>query len=208
MDTDRESREEADQQAHEAQLVLATRQGDTQAWDSLYERYAAWLYNFIAQRVYSWPGHPADDLFQETMLKAVAHLDRFDPTRGAFCAWLRGIATHEIRNAGRKRFRESRSVSGLAATSSAESTETPVDAALTRDTANERRRLVDLAFSELTPRHQLVLQWKYWQGRAPGEMAAQLGLDLAAVAALLYRARASFRVAYTKTCALESSHHA
>ena len=40
----------------------------------------------------------ADDVVQETWLTAVRRIRAFDPERGPFAAWLRGIAANVLRN--------------------------------------------------------------------------------------------------------------
>ena len=70
------------------QAVLAS---DEEAWKSLYNdgfgplrAYVAWRCGGLAD----W----TDEILQQTWLTAVRRIRSFDPNRGSFVAWLRGIA--------------------------------------------------------------------------------------------------------------------
>jgi len=75
-------------------LLDRAREGDAQARDALLRRYQGALTRWAHGRL---PQHARDlsetaDLVQLTLLRAVSHLDGFDPHRpGAFTAWLRQI---------------------------------------------------------------------------------------------------------------------
>lgn len=179
-------------------LVRESLAGDTDAWDLLFERHHAPLYNFLAHRLASHQRGALDDLFQQTMLRAVARLERFDPSRGAFGAWLGGIAINEIRQHARRVGREVRAVDRLEPRSQSVDPTEPLESA-------DRRRAVNLAFSSLAARHQRVLELRYWHDKKSAEIATVLEIDHAAVASLLYRARSSFAVAYRRMIGLESN---
>jgi RNA polymerase sigma-70 factor, ECF subfamily len=96
--------ESPDPPAEEERLVRAAQKGDRPAFASLVERYwdrlYRWLYRLTHDR------HTAEDLTQETFLKAFAGLDRF--TAGTnFAAWLFRIAHNNFANGRRAKARQS-----------------------------------------------------------------------------------------------------
>jgi RNA polymerase sigma-70 factor (ECF subfamily) len=112
----------------------------------------------------------------------------FDPTRGAFAAWLAGIAANVLRNQLRRRRRErlrlpAAVVEGVAVDLSAGQ----------RDTAEA----VAHALAALPERYEAVLRAKYLERRSVAEIAATSGQTLKTVESLLTRARQAFRETYT-----------
>jgi RNA polymerase sigma-70 factor (ECF subfamily) len=84
-----------DSAADEQRLIARAQQGDRPAFAALVERYwdrlYRWLYHLSRDR------HAAEDLAQETFLKALAALGRFRP-EGSFAAWLFRIAHNAFAN--------------------------------------------------------------------------------------------------------------
>jgi RNA polymerase sigma-70 factor (ECF subfamily) len=81
--------------AEEARLIVRAQQGDRPAFSALVERYwdrlYRWLYQLTRDR------HAAEDLAQETFLKALGGLARFRPGSN-FAAWLFRIAHNAFAN--------------------------------------------------------------------------------------------------------------
>jgi RNA polymerase sigma-70 factor (ECF subfamily) len=83
-----------------ATLLARVRDGDRQARDQLVRRYLPSLLRWGHRRL---PSHARDladteDLIQTTLLKALDHVDTFEPRReGAFLAYLRTILLNEVR---------------------------------------------------------------------------------------------------------------
>jgi len=75
-----------------AALVLT---GDTQAFAPLVERHQRGVVNFIHASVRS--AEDANDLSQETFMRAYAHLRTFNPDLGKFSTWLYQIARNVAR---------------------------------------------------------------------------------------------------------------
>ena len=89
------------------ELILAYRNGNADAFDILYERYRRQLYAYLNKLL---PGRQAqaDDMFQQTWIRAIAKLDRYQE-REMFLAWLLRIAhnlTIDSFRAGRRRNEE------------------------------------------------------------------------------------------------------
>ena len=85
----------------------AVRAGDETAWRTLYQESFAGLYAYVLWRC-GGLRDAADEVVQETWLTAVRRVGRFDPARGDFASWLRGIAANLLRNHFRRTSRRER----------------------------------------------------------------------------------------------------
>ena len=95
-----------EQERTDRELVNAYLGGDVRAFDRLYERYRRPLYGYLNQLV---PGRAeVDDLFQQTWLKAVDALPRYQEQQ-KFIGWLFRIA----HNAAVDMFRANRAEPGV-----------------------------------------------------------------------------------------------
>jgi RNA polymerase sigma-70 factor (ECF subfamily) len=76
--------------ATDSELIRRCRQGDTRAFDELYQRCRLPLYSYLNRLV---PGrsHVADDLFQQTWVKVLENLERYSEQQ-RFMSWLFRIA--------------------------------------------------------------------------------------------------------------------
>ena len=79
----------------EAEIVAKVLKGDRQAYALLVEEYKSPIYN-LAYRM-TGNSEDADDLTQETFIRAYINLWRFDPKR-KFFTWLYTISINLIRN--------------------------------------------------------------------------------------------------------------
>ncbi len=170
-------------------LVARSLQGDAAAWDDLYERHAASVYNFLAHRLHG-DAAARDDLFQETLLRAVERLRQYDPTRGTFRGWLCAIALNLLRERGRSLRREAALL--LEARDDGTSSEDPPPP------AEDRGTLANLACSLLPARYQRALALKYQAHGSLDEVAREMAVTREAAGSLLYRAREAFKDAYRR----------
>ena len=92
-----------DDRAEEAELVAAIARGDVAAFDALYDRMARPLYALGLR----WLGDvgEAEELVQETLVRAWRQVDRFDPARGRVGSWLFGYEMPSSEQRGRHRVR-------------------------------------------------------------------------------------------------------
>lgn len=74
----------------DAELLCRYRQGDVRAFDVLYMRHRAPLFNFLMNHS-GRNRQDVEEVFQETWAKVIRHRDRFDTTQ-AFAPWLYRIA--------------------------------------------------------------------------------------------------------------------
>jgi RNA polymerase sigma-70 factor, ECF subfamily len=77
------------------------REGDERAFQTLFARHGPALYA-LALRLMGGPGREAEDVVQETWVRAIAGLDGFG-WRSALRTWLFGIAIHTAREMLRRR---------------------------------------------------------------------------------------------------------
>ncbi|HVC95460.1 MAG TPA: sigma-70 family RNA polymerase sigma factor [Pirellulales bacterium] len=163
--------------------------GHEAAWRALYERSFDAVYAFVYHRV-GRQSHRADEVVQEAWLVAVRRIASFDPARGSFESWLKGIAENVLKNQRRRWTRDARSL--------------PLEACRAENTTpNEERtlevrELVALVFTALPGRYQDVLRAKYQEQLSVADIAARSGGTPKSIESLLSRARESFRNAYEK----------
>ncbi|HJZ55587.1 MAG TPA: sigma-70 family RNA polymerase sigma factor [Gemmataceae bacterium] len=164
--------------------------GDSTAWRAWYDEHFAPLAEYIRWRCGGLP-ELADDVIQETWLTAVRRLRSFDPTRGAFFAWLCGIASNALRNAvrGRRRLKKrSRPLAGADP-----HTPEPDPAAV------EKAERTAAALAALPAHYEAVLRAKYLDRLTVEQIAAGQGVSVKGIESLLSRARQAFREAYEAT---------
>jgi RNA polymerase sigma-70 factor (ECF subfamily) len=149
----------------------------------LYERHFDGLYGYLYVRA-GRDASRTEELVQDCWMTAVRRIRAFDPARGPFHGWLRGIADRLLLNQRRRWARRQR----IAADRPAE----PEPAAAAGSDGAER---VALALTDLPEHYRAVLQAKYVDQRPVAEIAAASGQTLKAVESLLTRARAALREA-------------
>ncbi len=80
----------------ELQLVGDAKNGDADAFGLLSENYRGQITGYFAKRTGNFSD--AEDLAQNTFLKAFNKVDTFDSNKGHFGAWIYGIAHNELVN--------------------------------------------------------------------------------------------------------------
>lgn len=82
-------------------LAARAEAGESEAFEDLIGRYEKPVFRMIYQ--FTNDRHQAEDLSQETFVKAYRSLEKFDPEKGRFSTWLFTIARNLCRNAWRSR---------------------------------------------------------------------------------------------------------
>ena len=174
--------------------------GDAAAVRSLAEEALGPLYSFCLYRV-GKNQHLCEEVVQETLVRALRDLDRYEPGRGGdnIFPWLTGLARNEItRVLGREKHaslqelwaRVDRDLLGLYARLEQE----PFgDEVLQRE---ETRELVNTTMSQLPPHYRDALEAKYVTGKSVRDLATLWSVSEKAVESLLTRARQAFRAAF------------
>lgn len=147
------------------------------------------LKRFVAAALRNTPD--ADDIVQQTVLKAFVHLDQFR-SEAQFTTWLRAIALNEIRQFHRERQRHGfQTVEAL-------NFEVP-DRKESAQTACERKetgQVLRRAIKRLPENYQEVIEMRYLSGLSLAETADRLSVDIGTVKTRLHRARRRLRMTF------------
>jgi RNA polymerase sigma-70 factor (ECF subfamily) len=147
--------------------VSRTQLGDEELVRALYEEHAAPLQAFV-QRLMNGDRSLAEDIVQETLLRAWRHADELSAERVR--PWLFTTARHLVIDAYRPR--SARPVEAPA--DDAEAADT-IDGADTIDAALSAAIVTD-ALQALTPAHRSVLIDYFYRGRTAAEIAVERGM--------------------------------
>jgi RNA polymerase sigma-70 factor (ECF subfamily) len=187
-------------------LLRAVLAGDEQAWEALYTDAFDALHAYVNWRC-AGLRDLVDDVVQETWLTAVRRIRAFEPERGSFAGWLRGIAANIIRNQLRRHDRRNGQAnahllwhglptvprSGDRGTTGCVASPADADAA-----KREQAQQVARALASLPDHYEAVLRAKYLDQQSVADIAAEQGATAKAVESMLTRARQAFREAYSK----------
>jgi RNA polymerase sigma-70 factor (ECF subfamily) len=175
----------------EQALRCAVLAGDERAWRTWYDESYEGLAAYVSWRC-AGLRDLTEEVVQETWLTAVRRIRGFEPERGSFAGWLRGIAANLVRNHLRRETKRERRLQRLGRRCPAAA---PADSALVQREMAER---VAHALAELSERHEAVLRAKYLDGQSVLQIAAAWRETPKAVESLLTRARQAFREAYLR----------
>lgn len=167
-------------------LRRAVLAGDEAAWQTLYGESFDAVYRFASWRCGG--RDTADDVVQEAWLMAVRQIREFDPRRGTFLAWMRGILVNVYRNQSRAVRRQDYHHRSLDVRPGAPAT----------SEINHTKQSISMALDCLSQRHEAVLRAKYLDGLSVAEIAADWRETPKAIESLLTRAREAFREAWQK----------
>ena len=172
----------------DAELLLRLRSRDREAWEELYAEYQPRLRGFA----YRLAGnvHDADDLVQETFVRAVPRLDRLDPETADVGAYL--FTT--LRNLFLKQVERTKRQQPMAEVPEPV-LPTPIEDDPERGTLlRGQQDEVRLANARLQPRQRLVLALRELEDRSYAEIGELVDMKENAVAQLIFRARESLRL--------------
>ena len=171
-------------------LAVEARRGSEEAFRELVERFHRPVYALLV-RIVRQP-ELAEDLAQETFLKAWKALARFDPER-RFSSWIFKIAHNSALDELRRGGLETVSLDAPF-TADDEPPELPADLAaenpLLRTLARESGQVLERAVARLRPAYRAILLLRFAQEMSYDEIAEVLGLPLGTVKIHLFRARA------------------
>lgn len=148
------------------QLIARAKTGDNDAKAHLYEEYATPLYRFIYVRIRD--KEEADDIVQDTFIRAFGAIDRFSDQGKGMLPYLFTIARNLIINRAKKKHTEAIDMDFLNAHDSGERTDS---ATLLIDTRVEILR----ALNDLTETEREVIALKFYGERTYSEIAEELG---------------------------------
>jgi RNA polymerase sigma-70 factor (ECF subfamily) len=163
-------------------LAARCQAGDQDAFGLLVRRHTDRVYAFL--RRWTANTHDAEDLAQETFLKAYLGLHRFTPHR-PFLPWLYAIARHTAIS----HLRRAHPTEPLTDATPEPEAGTPIDPFGQSAAADDLATLWELA-RRLKPKQYEALWLHYGEGFAVADVARVMGLTRVHVKVLLHRARA------------------
>lgn len=167
----------------DADLVRAARQTrDPRAVALLFERYADPVYRYALAR--SGSSAVADDVVGETFLAVLETLERFDPLRGSFAAWLFTIAARRVSDHARRERRFWRAVTRHWSPPPA-----PDDDALDQLVRREDAARLRAALARLPADERELVLLRYAAGLTSAQIGELLGLSAGATRMRLSRVR-------------------
>jgi RNA polymerase sigma-70 factor (ECF subfamily) len=153
-------------------LALRLKDGDDAASEELVRRYAQPLLRYLHRL--SGSEHAAEELFQQTWLSVLEHVDRFNPSAGGgFRAWLYRIATNKANDLWRSRGREKNAKAGLKLV-----TDESFPDASHRMAGSEQEQKLKRALAQLPEPQRQVLLLRYYSELKFVEIAEMLGCPL------------------------------
>ncbi len=177
-------------------LVKAYRNGDVHAFEELHRRYVASIFRLVRRKL--GDALLAEDIAQETFMKALRMMDRVDDSFN-FGGWVHTVARNLCFDELRRRQRDLRAdgvddeESELLA--NLPSTSKSFDPVLVQE-SNEMRRQVWAVAQRLPEKYRLVLTLRELQDLSYRQIARTLKMSESAVETLLYRARLRFKEEY------------
>lgn len=185
--------------AGEGDLVERAQSGDMEAFAELVRRYERRIYRMARQITQN--DEDAEDVLQESFLKAFQHLDSFQG-QSKFYTWVTRIAVNESLMKLRKR-KSDRTVS---LDENIETDEEPIvreiavwdDTPESKYSQEELRQILDKAIESLKPIFRTVFVLRDVEELSTEETAEVLGLSVAAVKSRLLRARLQLRERLTR----------
>jgi RNA polymerase sigma-70 factor (ECF subfamily) len=185
----RDQRTDPDDSAHRVSGKGTLSTADEELLRTLYAEHAGPLFHYVL-RLTSGDWQWAEDVVQETLLRAWQHPAAFDPARGPARAWLCTVARHLVIDAHRARKARPAEAGGEALERVAEQApgEDEIEQAL-------QSWAVADAIRTLSPDHRAVLLETYYRGRTMAEAARVLGVPLGTVKSRTYYALHALRLA-------------
>ena len=183
----------------ESALVAQSREGDARAFSELVRRYEGKIFR-LAQHV-TQNREDAEDVLQETFMKAYEHLDQFQGN-SKFYTWIVRIAVNQALMKLRRR-KTDRSVSLDETIDTGEDTVVREIAAWdenpeARFSREELGSILDTAIQSLEPPYRSVFVLRDIDELSTEETAEALGLSVPAVKSRLLRARLQLREKLTR----------
>lgn len=158
------------------ELAVLAREGSRASFDELVVRYRPRLIAFLTRRL--GDATDAEDVAQETFLRAYGHLDRYDPAR-PFLTWLFAIGKNVAANHGIARNRRD----------ARHHASRPVDGIADAPAVPAGNDIWQRAAAILKPDAYRMLWLRYAQGLTVREIAGELDRSAIAVKVMLFRAR-------------------
>jgi RNA polymerase sigma-70 factor (ECF subfamily) len=174
-----------------AAVLARARQGDSEAFRFLVERHSRSAFR-LAYRM-TGNEHDAEDVVQDSFLRAYRQLGRFE-SRAHFGTWLhRIVANCSVDLLRARRSRQDQRGEDLDALIEPPAADGPGPERLARSA--EIKRLVAAALGDLSPLERAAFTLRHYEGRSIAEISQTLGLNTSAAKHSVFRAVRKLRAA-------------
>ena len=164
----------------DAQLMVRLQNGDTAAFDALYQRYGARLYAYF-WRALAQDKEKAQDFTQQLFLQVIENQQRYDATR-KFSTWLFTLAANLVKNEYRRMERLQRNQKKFVHSRPTVYSQTQN---LDQPYWNEQ---LQKALQQLSPDHRQCFLLRHQEDKRIPEISAILGIPAGTVKSRLYYA--------------------
>jgi RNA polymerase sigma-70 factor (ECF subfamily) len=160
-------------------FLPAVARGDVSAFEALYDRYSSTIYGLLLRILAN--ADDAQEVLQETFVKAWTSAKMFDAVRGSEAAWLISIARSRgidrLRSRKIRYEREDEAGREISVHTAFVEHSTGVDQAI----QTQERIAVRGALAELPDPQRLALELAYFEGLSQSEIAAKLNQPLGTI---------------------------
>jgi RNA polymerase sigma-70 factor (ECF subfamily) len=160
-------------------LLPAIARGDVAAFEELYDRHSSTVYALLLRILGN--AHDAEEVLQETFVKAWSSAKMFDALRGSEVAWLISIARSRgidrLRSRKIRGEREDEAGREVAVVTGVVDRSSGVEHAM----RSEERIAVRGALAELPEPQRVALELAYFEGLSQSEIAAKLNEPLGTI---------------------------
>lgn len=186
-----DTREQADMTLSDDEAIQRAREGDTEAFSVLYERFVTRIYNYIYYRTGN--PHEAEDLTSRVFHRALHHINRYDNRGIPFSAWLYRIAHNLVANWHRDNSRR-KEVPLDDYTQHPQRTQAPEASVVD----NQEMEALLKAIRRMPPERQQLLILKFVEGMSNAEVAVIMMRSEGAIKSLYHRTLLALRDELTK----------
>ncbi len=169
----------------DAAVVARVRAGDSEAFRTLVDRHARTIFRLACRMVGN--EHDADDVVQETFLKAYRQIGRFE-SRANFGTWLYRIAVNCSLDLLRERPRRAAEQPVADADDPPEDCDDPSPSPERLALSTEVQAKVDAALTELSDAERAAFLLRHFEGQSIDEIGRALGLRTSATKHTVFRA--------------------
>nr|WP_326847174.1 sigma-70 family RNA polymerase sigma factor [Streptomyces kaniharaensis] len=158
---------------------------DEELMRALYHEHAGPLFGFVLHLV-AGDRQRAEDVVQETLVRAWRNIHRLDPAAGSLRPWLVTVARRIVIDDHRSASSRPREVDAA-----------PLELMPAEDELDRALRLMVItdALGDLSPAHREIIVETYLKGRTAHEAAAELGIPAGTVRSRVFYALRSLRLA-------------
>ena len=189
---ERQDNQDSQRTLEERVLIEKAARGDRASQETLVMRYERRVYALTLSMVRN--SEDARDLVQETFVKALTNMHRFDFS-ASFPAWLMRIAANSARDFLRRRGREDKIFAYETEDWSVDDFGTAKGAAEAALSARIDSAVVERCMAGLDPRYSSVLTLRYRDGYAYREISDILSIPMGTVKVLIHRGRQELKKA-------------